>query len=385
MVDLSSHFVHCNGNQVLPYHAELAFPIPSDLEELRSLWYDMRRSVVPHDLYEDENGHWSLSQDVWEMLDEEFERYTPLLAMTDISHITRRRNLRLWRRFIQRWLSSHRDILPLHEGRLEERTLYLGLMKSLRHTVGPTPLEVTFEDSDSESNEGYTIAALEIAEPSIEVSTLEPPAGFTDAVQIAEAGGPVLLSASEAQACFASKPSRDAPMNAKRLQKGMAYKAGYSVVTRIILQGKPILVTIDTGAAPTVIGAGTLARYDENYASKLMPLKGVSQNFQAFNSKLNALGVYECPLTFPHLAGNIQLHVELVVMEGSPAHDWFVLGCDWLAPYGFNVMFGHSPSFTIGSFKQRFAIASRSKQPVSYEDWANAVASSNTAKVPHPG
>ncbi|KAK4698582.1 hypothetical protein P7C70_g7690, partial [Phenoliferia sp. Uapishka_3] len=88
MVDLSSLFVHREGDPVLPYHAELAFPIPSDLAELRELFHDMRRSVVPHDLYDEENGHWTLGEDVWTMLDKEFERYTPLLNLSDISHIT---------------------------------------------------------------------------------------------------------------------------------------------------------------------------------------------------------------------------------------------------------------------------------------------------------
>ncbi|KAK4698583.1 hypothetical protein P7C70_g7691, partial [Phenoliferia sp. Uapishka_3] len=260
-----------------------------------------------------------------------------------------------------------------------ERVLYLGLLKSLHRTQGPTPLETTFEDPDTDSEDvGYHIAALELDAPGFEVSTLEPPIGFSDSALLAEAGGPVLLSSSEAQACFASKPSRDAPMNAKRLQKGMAYKAGFSVVTRVILNGKPILVTLDTGAAPTVIGAGTLARFDADYASKMLPLKGVSRTFQAFNSALNGLGIYECPITFPHPSGNIRLTVELVVMEQAAGHNWFILGCDWLAPYGFNLMFGHSPSFTIGAFKQRFAIASRSKQPLSYNDLAAAVAPSSS-------
>ncbi|KAK4701579.1 hypothetical protein P7C70_g4650, partial [Phenoliferia sp. Uapishka_3] len=368
-VDTGDLFSARRNDPVLPFHQRMEFPLPRSTQELRTLFLEMRISAVPYDLFEEnEHGLLTIGEEVEQLLNEEYARYSRLLHLTDIRHLNRG----LWRRFIQRWLHSHRDMLPLDEADPELRTIYLGLLKSNRRPLVDEPIETSFCDSDSDFDDyDLQVAPLEVG---FKVSTLEPPSGFAASRQLAEAGAPVLLSASEAKACFDSQPSRDAAMNAKRLQKGMAYKGGSAVVTRVILQGQPIIATLDTGAAPTVIGAGTLKRFDPESASKLMPLKGITRSFTAFNSKLNAIGIYDTPITFPHPSGNIRISVELVVIESSATHDWFIIGCDWLSPYGFNIMFGHSPSFTIGTLKQRFAIVPRSKQLVSYEDWAAAVA-----------
>ncbi|KAK4697324.1 hypothetical protein P7C70_g8228, partial [Phenoliferia sp. Uapishka_3] len=229
--------------------------------------------------------------------------------------------------------------------------------------------------------DAHQVSALDLLPPH-KILTLEPAAGFGVEAQLAEAGAPVLLSATEALACTKSKPSRDAAMVFKRLLKGHAYKAGFPVVTRIVLNNTVVMATVDSGAGPSVIGAKMLAKIDPDYAKKLMPLKGLARQFQAFGHALDPAGIYETQIIFPHPSGNVRLNIELVVMVGSNNPNWVLIGCDWLLPYRFNLMFGHSPSFTIGSLKQRWAVAPRAKQPVLLDDISTAAQAAASAKSP---
>jgi len=168
----------------------------------------------------------------------------------------------------------------------------------------------------------------------------------------ADAGMPVELDRFNSHQFATRCPTSDASAIAQRPTRGKAHQTGLPVNTFVIMNGVPIQLCLDTGAGPSVIDEGFLAKLDPLYGNKMIPI--APRRFKAFGSTLSPSGVYEAKIVFPHPAGNLRLLVEFVVIPAGTCPTTAILGNDYLALYGFNFSNSRGRYFSIGNSKQKF-------------------------------
>lgn len=201
----------------------------------------------------------------------------------------------------------------------------------------------------------------------------------TSAVEeLGAAGAPVLVSAKQAVRLASSVQTSDAPMRIKAVKAGHAHTTALSLTTRVLINGQPVTIFLDTGAGPSVADARALDRLDVGWRARLQPMPHKTA-FTAFGSQLEPIGIVKTALVFPHPSGNLRLSVEFAVIETAVAPIPFIFGMDWMLAYGVNVMLEHGPYFTIGRSKQRFAIATKTSFALPYIDPDELEAASNRA------
>ncbi|KAJ8291727.1 Retrovirus-related Pol polyprotein from transposon 297 [Rhodotorula toruloides] len=198
--------------------------------------------------------------------------------------------------------------------------------------------------------------------------------------ELATSGAPVLVSTKQALRLSSSVQTSDAPMRTKAVRAGHAHTTALSLTTRVLINGNPVTIFLDTGAGPSVADARALDQVDVGWRTRLQPMPHKT-SFTAFGSKLSPLGVVKTALVFPHPAGNLRLSIEFAVIETDVAPVPFIFGMDWMLAYGVNVMLEHGPYFTIGRAKQRFAIATKTGFALPYVDPDELEACSNRATV----
>ena len=127
------------------------------------------------------------------------------------------------------------------------------------------------------------------------------------------------------------------------------------------LLGVTILVTIDTGATPTVIASNLLAKLDPQYKAKLLPVS--RRHAVAFGGKVALLGVHKCNVDLPRTSsqGSLRLETEFLVVEQENAPFNVLIGGDMQILHGISGI--RKPGSTkgasyvqIGNHRQRFAI-----------------------------
>ncbi|GEM07822.1 retrotransposon polyprotein [Rhodotorula toruloides] len=202
----------------------------------------------------------------------------------------------------------------------------------------------------------------------------------TAAEELANSGAPVLVSSKQALRLSSSVQTSDAPMRTKAVKAGHAHTTALSLTTRVLINGNPVTIFLDTGAGPSVADAHALDKLDVGWRTRLQPMPHKT-SFTAFGSKLSPIGVVKTALVFPHPAGNLRLSVEFAVIETGVAPIPFIFGMDWMLAYGVNVMLEHGPYFTIGRAKQRFAIATKTGFALPYVDPDEVEDCSNRATV----
>ncbi|MEQ4601367.1 MAG: zinc finger CCHC domain-containing protein, partial [Pseudomonas amygdali] len=195
------------------------------------------------------------------------------------------------------------------------------------------------------------------------VQSIDNPPSLATASYLAKAGAPVSLSLQDALSVAAhTRTCVDAASRIKAANPGHSHALGRPVITPVILNGHAVPLCLDSGAGPSIIDEGFMLRVDPEARSRVGPMP-TTLKFQAFNSRLEPLGIFTTHVLFPHPQGNVRLKAEFVVMRNGvcPAH--LLFGYDNLVRYGFNIMLEHGPCFTIGRLKQRWAIPDVTPRP----------------------
>ena len=80
--------------------------------------------------------------------------------------------------------------------------------------------------------------------------------------------------------------------------------------------------------------------------------------FRGCSEPLEALGVIELPIIFPHSQGSVRIKPEFVVMKNVTPH-YFILGGDFLSVDGIDIIHSREKYFTIGNEnkKKKFALS----------------------------
>ncbi|GEM09729.1 retrotransposon polyprotein [Rhodotorula toruloides] len=240
----------------------------------------------------------------------------------------------------------------------------------------PSPSEDSVPTSVSllALDSSYSFQALDTAVLSIGQETR------TTVEELGTAGAPVLVSSKQAVRLSSSVQTSDAPMRTKAVKAGHAHTTALSLTTRVLINGNPVTIFLDTGAGPSVADARALDKVDVGWLSRLQPMPHKTA-FTAFGSQLSPIGIVKTALVFPHPTGNLRLSVEFAVIKTNIAPIPFIFGMDWMLAYGVNIMLEHGPYFTIGRAKQRFAIATKTGLTLPYIDPDELEACSNRATV----
>ncbi|MBW0534773.1 hypothetical protein O181_074488 [Austropuccinia psidii MF-1] len=154
--------------------------------------------------------------------------------------------------------------------------------------------------------------------------------------------------------------------------RGNGYTAGNSCITEMVIDNKPNKPLIDPGAFCSCVGKSFLNTCVPNFEDQLLQIDGVK--LYSASNLINALGIFETTVIFPHINGNSRITVEFVVRENFPSTH-FILGNHYLTMYGIDLHNNKDRYFTIGYNKhQKFAflpfkrqITVRKVEPVSLE------------------
>ena len=146
----------------------------------------------------------------------------------------------------------------------------------------------------------------------------------------------------------------------RRLPLGHAWKYGIEPCIRIVLNGRTGILTLDTGANPSIIAMHVLAKYDPHFKMKLLPIDTATA--RGFGGQLDLIGVYPCQIILVHSSkdGSLALDIEFLVSPISNPPYEMLLGDEWQAVYGISIVRNPSsrvgPYIQVGTHPQRFAI-----------------------------
>ncbi|MBW0566488.1 hypothetical protein O181_106203 [Austropuccinia psidii MF-1] len=146
---------------------------------------------------------------------------------------------------------------------------------------------------------------------------------------------------------------QDAQLMKTKPNRGKGYTSGNSCITEVVIDNKPTKLLLDPGAFCSCVGQSFLKTCVPNFENQLLPIDGIQ--FNSARNPMEALGIFETSVIFPHINGNLRITVEFVVMENcSSTH--FILGNDYLIMYGIDLHNNKERYFTIGDNKrQKFA------------------------------
>ncbi|MBW0502559.1 hypothetical protein O181_042274 [Austropuccinia psidii MF-1] len=105
------------------------------------------------------------------------------------------------------------------------------------------------------------------------------------------------------------------------------YRAGNSCITEVVIDNKPTKCLLDPGAFCSCVGKSFLKTCVPNFEDQLLPIDGMKLN--RASNPMNALGIFETNVIFPHINGNLRITVEFVVMKNCSRNN-FILENDYL-------------------------------------------------------
>ncbi|MBW0490903.1 hypothetical protein O181_030618 [Austropuccinia psidii MF-1] len=127
--------------------------------------------------------------------------------------------------------------------------------------------------------------------------------------------------------------------------RGKGYTAGNSCITEVVIDNKPTKFLLDPGASFSCVGKYFLKSCVANFEDQLLPVYGI--RFNSASDPVEALGIFETTVIFPHINGNLRITVEFVVMENCSSRH-FILGDDYLILYRIDLHNNKDRYFTIG-------------------------------------
>ncbi|MBW0524840.1 hypothetical protein O181_064555 [Austropuccinia psidii MF-1] len=132
--------------------------------------------------------------------------------------------------------------------------------------------------------------------------------------------------------------------------RGKCYTSGNSCITEVVINNKPIKLSLDTGAFCSCVGKSFLKTCVPNFEDHLLPIDVIK--FNSPSNPMKALGIFETNIIFPHINGNLRITIEFVVMENfSSTH--FILGNEYLIMYGIDLHNNKDRYFNIGDNKSQ--------------------------------
>ena len=120
-----------------------------------------------------------------------------------------------------------------------------------------------------------------------------------------------------------------------------------------VINNRPLLVMIDSGAAVSVITRKLLEEIEPHYQLQLKPVDIPA--VVAFGTRIKPTGLYVTNVIFPHPRGNIQIQAAFLVID-VPGPTQILLGSDMTTMYGIDLVSSSGRYMKIGKSNSRFAI-----------------------------
>jgi hypothetical protein len=172
-----------------------------------------------------------------------------------------------------------------------------------------------------------------------------------------DCGSPTSPSpSSSAPTPHAPLPVVTAPLLKRYRQSQSAPLYADPPVVRIRLNGHPALLTLDSGAAISVI--------NERYLHSLVPHAVIHPSplahLSAFGTRLTPVGQFDADVIFEHHTAPVRLPVSFVVLRTETCPTWLLLGTNYMRAYGIDIVNSDRlPAVRIGCFPQHFSMVSR--------------------------
>ncbi|MBW0545701.1 hypothetical protein O181_085416 [Austropuccinia psidii MF-1] len=106
---------------------------------------------------------------------------------------------------------------------------------------------------------------------------------------------------------------QDAQLMKTKPHRGKIYTAGNSCITEVVIVNKPTKILLGPGAFCSCVGKSFLNTCVPNFEDHLLPIDGIKFNRET--NPMNALGIFETNVIFPHINRNLRITVEFRVME----------------------------------------------------------------------
>ncbi|MBW0522278.1 hypothetical protein O181_061993 [Austropuccinia psidii MF-1] len=87
-------------------------------------------------------------------------------------------------------------------------------------------------------------------------------------------------------------------MNTKP-NRGKGYTAGNSHITEVVIDNKPIKLSLDPGAFSSCVRNSFLKTCVPNFEHQLFPIDGI--NLNSSSSSMKSLGIFGATVIFPHM------------------------------------------------------------------------------------
>ncbi|POW03869.1 hypothetical protein PSTT_10815 [Puccinia striiformis] len=142
----------------------------------------------------------------------------------------------------------------------------------------------------------------------------------------------------------------DARLMKCKPDQGKAHLTGRANLTAVLINESSFLCLLDSGASCSVVSQQLLDKIKPTWKDSLLPINHAQ--FHSCSDKLEAMGVIELPLIFPHTKGSVRLQAEFVVMKNARIR-YLILGNDYLHLYGFDITNSKERFFTIGNENKR--------------------------------
>ena len=101
----------------------------------------------------------------------------------------------------------------------------------------------------------------------------------------------------------------DAKQIVTRPSKGKAHTIGTHTLAKILFEGQERQLLLDSGAACSVVGLNFLEKIVPDWEEKIAPVNNM--RFRGCSEPLEALGVIELPIIFPHSQGSVRIKPDL--------------------------------------------------------------------------
>ncbi|MBW0512958.1 hypothetical protein O181_052673 [Austropuccinia psidii MF-1] len=146
---------------------------------------------------------------------------------------------------------------------------------------------------------------------------------------------------------------QDAQLKKTKPNRGKGYTAGSSCIIEVVIDNKPTKHLLEQGYFYSCVGKSFLRNCVPNFEDQLIPIDGIK--FNGASNPIEALGIFETTVIFPHINGNLRIFVKFVVMENCSSNH-FILQNDYLIMYGIDLHSNKDSYSTIGDNKnQKFA------------------------------
>ncbi|POW20262.1 hypothetical protein PSHT_03739 [Puccinia striiformis] len=138
----------------------------------------------------------------------------------------------------------------------------------------------------------------------------------------------------------------DARLMKCKPDQGKAHLIGKTNLTTVIIKEKEFPCLLDSGAACSIISQQLLEKILPDWEESLLPIN--QAQFHSSSDQLEARGIIELPIIFPHTKGSMRIQTEFVVMKNARIK-YLILGNDYLTLYGIDITNSKERYFTIGN------------------------------------